>query len=116
MVYVSHAHDSFNHRFVNGIAALRVGRHCRLGLAWQRRSPHTGVTSAPSVAGGVVYYGNGIGQRLLAYNAANGRPVWNSRTLLRGPIFAAPTVVNGTLYAAAWDGRLHAFSPRASSK
>jgi outer membrane protein assembly factor BamB len=112
LVYVTHAHDSFTHRFVNGIQALRVGRHCQLSLAWQRRSPHTGVASAPTVAGGVVYYGNGVGQRLLAYNARTGRPVWNSGTTLGGPMFAAPTVANGSLYAAAWDGRLHAFSPR----
>jgi outer membrane protein assembly factor BamB len=110
MVYVSHAHDSFGGHFVNGIAALRVGRHCRLGLAWQRRSPHTGVPSAPIVAGGVVYYGNGIGRRLLAYNAATGKPVWNSGTTVKGGIFAAPTVVNGSLYVASWDRRLHAFS------
>jgi hypothetical protein len=112
LVYVPHPHDSFDHQFVNGIAALRVGRRCKLYLAWQRRSPHTGVTSAPTVAGGVVYYGNGIGNRVLAYNSANGKPVWDSGSTITGPVFAAPTVVNGTLYVAAWDGRLHAFSPR----
>jgi outer membrane protein assembly factor BamB len=111
-VYVSHAHDSANGRFVNGIAALKVDRRCMLRLSWQERSPHTGVPSAPVVADGVVYYGDGIGQRELAYDARTGRRLWNSGDLIRGPIFAAPTVVNGSLYVASWDGRVRAFSSR----
>lgn len=110
LLYVAHAHDSPDGRYKQGLVALRVGKRCRLSLAWQRSSPHGGVTSTATVANGVVYYGNGGGDTVFAYDASTGKPVWNSGGLITGPVFAAPTVVNGALYVGSWDHKLHAFS------
>jgi outer membrane protein assembly factor BamB len=110
VVYVAHGYDASRGRSRHGLVALKVGRSCKLSLAWQQPSPNEGITSAATVANGVVYYGNGAGNRLFAYNAATGKPLWNSGTTVRGPVFAAPTIVNGALYAGSWDHKLHAFS------
>jgi outer membrane protein assembly factor BamB len=110
MIYAGNGHNAAVGRAKHGMVALRVGRECKLSLAWQQSSPHVGVTSSPVVANGVAYYANGKGDRLFAYNAATGRPLWNSRTTVNGPIYAAPAVVNGALYAGSWNGRLYAFS------
>lgn len=110
VVYVAHGYDASRGRSRHGLLALRVGRTCKLSLAWQRSSGHLGVTSAATVANGVVYYGDGTGNRLFAYDAATGKPLWNSGTTLKGPVFAAPTIINGALYAASWDHKLRAFS------
>lgn len=111
LVYVAHGDDPPHGSYRHGLVALKVGSSCKLSLAWQQPSPSNGgVTSAPSVADGVVYYANGAGNRLFAYDAANGTPLWNSGTTLKGPVFAAPTIVNGALYAGSWDHKLHAFS------
>lgn len=111
LVYVAHGDDPPRGSYRHGLVALNVGSSCKLSLAWQQPSPSNGgVTSAPSVADGVVYYANGAGNRLFAYDAANGTPLWNSGTTLKGPVFAAPTIVNGALYAGSWDHKLHAFS------
>lgn len=109
-VYVAHGYDASRGRSRHGLLALRVSRTCKLSLAWQRSSGHLGVTSAATVANGVVYYGDGTGNRLFAYDAATGKPLWNSGTTLKGPAFAAPTIINGALYAASWDHKLHALS------
>lgn len=114
VVYVAHGFNPPGGRYKRGLVALKVGQGCKLRLAWQQSSSHKGITSAPIAANGVVYYGNGAGSRLFAYNAANGKPLWNSGTSVRGAVFAAPTIVNGALYAGSWDHKLHAFSMRLS--
>ena len=74
-------------------------------MTLQRSGPNGRTTvSTPSVAGGVVYYGDGHGARLFAFDAATGRKLWNSGATLHGPVFAAPTITNGRLYVAAWNG------------
>jgi outer membrane protein assembly factor BamB len=104
LVYVAHGYDAPRGSYKHGLVALKVGRGCKLSLAWQQPSPYKGgVTSAATVA-------NGAGNRLFGYNAATGKPLWNSGTTVRGPVFAAPTIVNGALYAGSWDHKLHAFS------
>ena len=51
-------------------------------------------------------------EAVLAFNAKTGHRLWTSGHALHGrPIFNAPSVVGGAVYAGAWDGRLHAFSP-----
>jgi outer membrane protein assembly factor BamB len=67
--------------------------------------------SPPTVANGVVYYGNGFGNTLLAYDAATGARVWDSGSVIGGGIWAAALVANGRLYVGSWDGHLYAFGP-----
>lgn len=48
--------------------------------------------------------------QVLAFDAVTGAQL-RASTQFDGPIFAEPIVVNGRLYAEAWDGELHAFDP-----
>ena len=96
-------------RYQPGVVAFRVTNRCRVGLRWQA-SGHRGVTSSPTVADGVVYYGDGGGGRVVAFDARTGHRLWTSgRTLHGHPAFNAPSVVNGKVYAGGWDGRVHAY-------
>ena len=89
-----------------GVVAFRVTSKCRLARAWVRPGPR-GLASSPTVAGGVVWYGTGFGGEVRALSARTGKRL---RTLdVSKPIFAAPSVVDGTLYAGGWSGRLYAF-------
>ncbi len=109
MVYVANPANSAD--FTHGLIAFRVGSNCLLTNAWaQQVGFNQAVTSTPTVAGGVVYYGDGPGNHVHAYNAATGAPLWNSGNSIPGAVFAAPTVVNGWLFAASRDGRLHAYT------
>lgn len=93
-------------RFAAGMVAFRVTSKCRLARAWVRPGPR-GLTSSPTIAGGIVWYATGFGGELRALSARTGRRL---RTLdLRKPTFAAPSVVDGTLYTGGWSGRLYAF-------
>jgi outer membrane protein assembly factor BamB len=67
------------------------------------------VVSTPTVAGGVVFYGDGTGDTVKAFDERTGTLLWSSRRALHGPIFAAPVVADRFLYAVCWDHRLHAF-------
>ena len=97
--------------FTHGLLALRVSAGCRLEPAWQQAvGPDPAYLSPPVTANGVVYLGTGFGRELWAFDAATGRPLWTSPRL-GGAVYAAPTVAEGRLYAAAWDGRLHAYAP-----
>jgi outer membrane protein assembly factor BamB len=91
------------------MVALREGADCRLALAWQKTvGPDPSVVSVPVLANGVVYYGDGTGGQVLAFDATTGNALWSSPQFA-GPIFAEPIVVNGHVYAGAWDQELHAF-------
>jgi len=92
------------------MVALEVDANCQLNLAWQVRiGPNFASVSPPTVAGGVVYYGDGPGKRLLAFNAVTGALLWSSGSTIQGAIFGAPMVVNGRVFVGAWDGKLYAF-------
>lgn len=108
-IYVTSPTDSPRGRYRRGLLAFRVTRRCRLALTWQRSLGRNALLSSPSVANGVVYVGDGIGERLFAYDARRGRRLWTSGRRIRAPIFAAPSVVNGRVYVAAWDRKIHAF-------
>jgi outer membrane protein assembly factor BamB len=98
-------------RYLRGVVAFRVTSGCRLALRWQAKG-YGGVSSSPTVAGGVVYFGNGVGGKVVAFDAATGHRLWTSGSTLHGkPIFAAPSVAGGRVYAGAWDSRLHAYGP-----
>ena len=89
-----------------GIVAFRVNSHCRLSRVWNARGPGA-LMSSPTVAGGVVYYGTGAANHVVALNARTGRHL--SRLNVHGALFNAPSVVNGAVYAGSWHGRLYAF-------
>jgi outer membrane protein assembly factor BamB len=110
LLYVANNTDSDDGAFTHGLVVLRVTAGCMLAPAWQHPvGPDPAINSPPIVANGVVYLGTGFGAELWAFHAATGRPLW--RALLPGGVYAAPSVVNGRLYAVAWDGRLRAFAP-----
>jgi outer membrane protein assembly factor BamB len=91
--------------------AFKIGANCRLELAWQTTAGRNdSVTSTPTIANGVVYYGDGMGEQIHAFDARTGKRLWSSKPRdIRGAVFVAPVVVNGTVLAGAWDGRLHAW-------
>ena len=114
-VYVSSPTDLAGGPYVHGLLAFDVGSDCKLHLSWDKRAgPNGAVTSSPTVAGGVVYYGDGPGNRVFAYDAATGAPLWNSGTTIAGPVFGAPSVVGGRVFVGSWDGAVYAFAPGAA--
>ena len=109
LLYISNSSDSSSSKTKHGLVALSVDANCRLGLAWQTPvGPNPGLVSSPTVAGGIVYYADGQGGQILAFDAADGTPLWSSGTI-EGGLFATPIVVNGRLYVGAWNGNLYAF-------
>lgn len=98
--------------FVHGMLAFKLQPDCMLSLRWQTTAGQDGnVVSTPTIANGVVYYGDGPNRKIHAFNALTGAELWSSGADVTGEAYAAPVVVNGTLLAATWDGRLHAWRP-----
>jgi outer membrane protein assembly factor BamB len=119
MVYVADSSSTTDPNtsisYSQGLIAFQVKPDCTLdpNPAWSAPNDPGGWVSMspPTVANGVVYYGNGFGNTLLAYDAATGAPVWDSGSVIQGGIWAAALVANGRLYAGSWDGHLYAFRP-----
>ena len=110
LLYISNSSDSNSAQTKHGMVALSVGANCNLRLAWQTTvGPNFASVSPPTVAGGVVYYGDGSGSQLLAFDAVTGTQLWSSQSIIAGPIYGAPMVVNGEVFVGAWDGKLYAF-------
>jgi outer membrane protein assembly factor BamB len=107
MLYVSNPRH--HGRYAAGLVAFRVNKHCRLSKVWNAKGPG-GLSSSPTVANGVVYYGTGAGNHLVALNARTGRHL--KRFSVHGAMFNAPSVVGGAVYAGSWHGRLYAFRVR----
>lgn len=111
MVYVASG-SSFG-TYTHGLLAFSVQSDCTLQLAWQQTAgvDATAPEGSPTVANGVVYFGDGYGNQYHAYDASNGTPLWDSGSDVSGPAWSAPTVVNGMLYFGAADGFLRAYGP-----
>ena len=110
LLYISNSSDSNSTGTKHGMVALSVGANCNLRLAWQTTvGPNFASVSPPTVAGGVVYYGDGPGSQLLAFDAVTGTQLWSSQSIIAGAIYGAPMVVNGQVFVGAWDGKLYAF-------
>src|SRR6266480_6432700 len=110
LLYISNSSDSNSAGTKHGMVALSVGANCNLRLAWQTTvGPNFASVSPPTVAGGVVYYGDGPGSQLLAFDAVTGTQLWSSQSTITGAIYGAPIVVNGRVFVGAWDGKLYAF-------
>jgi len=112
MIYISNNSDSDQGTYFHGMVALHAGANCQLSLAWQQTvGPNFTSDSPPTVANGVVYYGDGYGNTERAFNAQTGTQLWSSGSTIGGGLYAAPTVVNGMLFVPSWDHKLYAFSP-----
>jgi outer membrane protein assembly factor BamB len=109
-LYVANTSDSSSGPFKHGLVALKANRNCRLSLAWQRTRGSTKAIGLPppTVANGVVYFGDGADNTEHAFNAATGRELWHS-SAITGSVYAPATVVNGRVFVPAWDGKLYAF-------
>ena len=110
MLYVANTSNSTSGPFKHGLVALKAKSNCRLSLAWQRT---IGLQKAiglppPSIANGVVYYGDGADNTEDAFEAATGRELWQSSTIT-GSVYAPATVVNGRVFVPSWNGKLYAF-------
>jgi hypothetical protein len=111
--------------YANGLIAFRQKGSCNgLTLAWQA-SVGSAVTSndnqAPTVANGVVFFSDGVGDHLWAFAAtqsgSSGTALFNSGTTI-GPsctygttcgVFGAATV-DGRVFVGSWNHKLYAFS------
>lgn len=119
MVYVADSSSSTDPNthvsYSEGLIAFGVRPNCTLAPApaWSApMDPGSRVSmSPPTVADGVVYYADGDGNTLFAYDAATGAHLWDSGTTIGGGIWAAPLVANGRLFAGSWDGHLYSFGP-----
>jgi hypothetical protein len=108
-VYVSNPLNRGPYR--HGLVAFRVTGGCRLSLAWSASDGHDGDGSSPTVAAGVVFYGDGSGHQVIALDARTGQRLWDSGRDIRGSVYAGPAVVNGQVYVSSVGGYLYAFAP-----
>lgn len=98
--------------FASGLVALQVQADCTLALAWQMAEGSPAGDNdnvAATVANGVVYSVDGIGDEIYANDASSGAPLWNSASIVSGPVFAPPAVTAGHLYVGSWDDDLYSF-------
>lgn len=112
--HVVYLPNASNGAFAQGMLAFDVQPGCRLSLRWSQtfgpgsRRGNTPFTP-PTVANGVVYAGDGVGDTLYALDARTGTLLWHFT--VDSPLFAAPSVAGGQVYAVSWTGTLYAFGP-----
>ncbi len=118
ILYVNNPSDSSAGTYKHGLVALRVGKGCKLELAWQQTVGGQATEQveypsiSPTVANGVVYAVRSLDSTVYAFDAASGERLWDSGDTIKGGIFAAVTVANGQLLVAGFDGKLRAFEAR----
>ncbi len=98
-------------RYRHGIDAFRVTGGCRLSFRWSATVGPRGDNSSPTLADGVLYFGDGYGHQAVAFDARTGHRLWDSGRAIRGSVYAGLTVVNGKVFASSVDGYLYAFAP-----
>lgn len=112
MLYIGNSSDSSAGTFKHGMVALKAGSDCRLSLAWQKQvGPNDTSVSPPTVANGVVYYGDGYGDAEVAFDAATGKQLWSSGNTIGAQVYAAPTIINGRLFVPSAGNTIYAFGP-----
>jgi outer membrane protein assembly factor BamB len=112
MLYVVSPSDPRGGPRRRGLLGFKIGRRCRLALAWRNDSPVKGLAGPAVVAGGVVAFETGLSGMVHLVDAATGRTL-TSLWLGGAAGFAAPTIADGTLFAADWQGVVRAFAPAA---
>jgi outer membrane protein assembly factor BamB len=105
-IYMGNSADSADGVYKRGLLAFRVGTDCKLRLSWNRRYKIRGPSASPVSANGVLYWGNGSGDTLTAFDLATRRPIW-SQSFDDGPM-TEPIVVGGHVYVSVGDS-LYAF-------
>lgn len=117
-LYMASPSDSPTGFNKHGLLALAFGGTCTVSLAWQQPVGRDSISDNPAispvVANGVVYYADGTASQVFAVDARNGQILWSTDNLpaaerIAGGIFTSPTVVNGQLFVAGFDHKLHAF-------
>lgn len=120
LVYVGNPNANGN--YAHGLNALQQNTGCTgLNLAWKASIGSANVTSddnqAPTVANGVVYFTDGVDDKLWAFDATSGAQLWNSGTTIGSPcasygtacgVFGAATV-DGRVFVGSWNHKLYAF-------
>ena len=84
--------------YTPGLLSFRIRRDCTLRRTWHGAFPVTDLSTAPVTANGVLYWGDGSGNRLFAIDLASHRRLWNSGNL-HAPPQTEPIVVDGHVYA-----------------
>ncbi len=109
-LFVANSSDSAP--YTRGMVAFKVAANCQLTKTWNATiGPNNTPESPPTIANGVVYFGDGYGATEYALDAATGRQLWNSGNQLDDSVYAGPTVVNGELLVGTWSGTLYAYGP-----
>ncbi len=111
--------------FTRGLIALQQTSQCQFGLAWDTSNdmagnpiiPQDTPLSPPSIANGVVYFAPVTGNNVRVYAVADqngggasaGQVLWESQ-VYGGGVQEAPSIVNGRLFVATYDGKVYAYS------
>ncbi len=98
LIYIGSSKPSPDAVYQPGLMAFGVDTNCKLSLAWQQPVGGKATVSEPTVANGVVYYGNGNKKTLYAFDAATGAKLWDSGTTITSILTTEPIVVNGHVY------------------
>jgi len=98
LIYIGSPKPSPDAVYQPGLMAFSVDTNCKLSLAWQQLVGGKATVSEPTVANGVVYYGNGNKKTLYAFDAATGVKLWDSGTTITSILTTEPIVVNGHVY------------------
>ncbi|TCK37009.1 putative pyrroloquinoline-quinone binding quinoprotein [Paraburkholderia sp. BL8N3] len=100
----------------NGLVALSVRSDCSVAIAWNLLVSGSSISPSipPVAANDVVYYVSGVASEVVAVDARSGQLLWSTNQLpdadrVTGGIFASPTVVNGQLFVAGFDHKIHAY-------
>lgn len=100
---------------LDAMKAYSIGKSCLTQRKWVQPgiSAPGGAkgqaVSPPTIANGIVYYGNGEAETVRAFDLGTGKRLWAAT--MGGAVFAQPTVAGGALIVPAWDGKVTAFRP-----
>jgi len=115
-LYLGNPKDDVSGTYPHGLLAFGVASDCTLSLRWQQTIGTNATPGSdnpmipPMVANGVVYYATGNASSVFAYDSA-GNYLWDSGQQINGGVFISPTVINGLLLVADFNGNLTAFGP-----
>lgn len=95
----------------HGMLARRFGANCATTPVWNTPAgPALSPVSTPTIADGVVYYADGTGRTVHAFDTSTGAQLWSSPAgTFTGDTFSAPVVFDGKVYVSSRGGTVHAF-------
>jgi outer membrane protein assembly factor BamB len=115
---VSPSGSGSNGVYKHGLIALSIGSNCSVNATpvWQAlvgiNSPNFNPAIPPVAANGVVYYADGMGNDVYAFNATNGATLFHDHYTPAQSgegNFASPSVVNGQVFVGGSDHVVHAY-------